>query len=342
MATFNTGGKNAHTRLNLRDIARGLVDPGQQNSPDVVESMLRRLVAANPVLRDQRTYLSGHLLNLPPGVQPLNSDQQSAFALEAQTLASWGLSSLSGTLRSLIVKGDTAPDTLTLALSQTPEWKQRFSGNAERVKNGLPELSPGQYLQAEESYRQVLKSYGIPSGFYDTQAALAKYIGGDVSATELDARAKEAHDTYMAAPQYMKNLWNQYFGTKGDAIAGILDPKVATQIIQDRGLQVQIGGAAAAQGLHINQQRAQEFQQFGVTQTQAQKAYSQISASLPIDQQIANRFHQNFGQTQEENDLLLGQGAATRERQALYSDEEALFKGHAGADTNALGVARNF
>lgn len=269
-----------------------------------------------------------------------NPQQQSALALINQTLSDWGLSSLTGVVEGLIKKGDTNSDTLTLALSQTPEYKARFSGNAVRIKNGLAALTPAQYLSAEESYRQVLASYGLPPGFYDTQSALANFIGNDVSAAEVDARAKVAHDTYEAAPAYMKQLWSQYFGTKGDAVAAILDPKTATQVIQDRATQVQIGGAAAAQGLKVNQARAQQFQQAGVTQSDAQKAYAQIAQSMPIDANIAQRFGQTFGQTQEENDLLLNQGQAALQRQTLYNEEQGLFKGHAGADAQSIGVSQ--
>jgi hypothetical protein len=269
------------------------------------------------------------------------STDQNALDLLTQTLNSWGLGSLVKDLKGFIVSGDTSPDTLTLKLQQTDAYKQRFAGNEQRKALGLPELSPAQYIATEEQYYNILQSYGLPRGFYDKHTDFVDFIGKDISPAELDARAKIAHDQYMAAPETTKALWSQYFGGKGDAIAAILDPTVATQVIQDRSTQVGIGGAAAAQGLGVDQARAQQFQQGGVTIDGARKAYAQIAQSMPVDSQIAQRFgNQAFGQKQEEDSLLLNDATATQQRQSLYGAEEALFKGHGGADANSLGVSQ--
>lgn len=276
-----------------------------------------------------------------PPPPPLSATQQGAFDLMVSTLKSWGLDSLINDLRNLIVAGDTNADTLSLALSQTNAYKQRFIGNEERMKKGLPVLTPAQYIATEEQYRNILQSYGLPAGFYDKHEDFTKFIGNDISPTELAARAQVAHDQYEAQPDYVKNLWSQYFGTKGDAIASILDPTVATQIIQDRGQQVALGGAAAQYGFNVNQSRAQQFQQSGVTLDQARKAYQQIAQSTPLDQAIAQRFGTTFDQTQEENSLLLNQGDATQQRNTLYAEEQSLFKGRSGADSNSIGVSQS-
>lgn len=270
----------------------------------------------------------------------LDTTQQDAMSLMTQMLQSWGLGSLLPDLKQLIINGDTNSDTLSLALSQTQAYKQRFAANDIRVANGLPALSPAQYIATEEQYRNILQSYGLPAGFYDTPQDFTDFIAKDISPTEMDARAKIAHDQYVAAPDATKALWQSYGFSKGDAVAAILDPDVATSIIQDRAQQVAIGGAAAAQGFTVNQPRAQQFQQAGVTLSQAQQAYSQLSQSFGTDQQIAQRFGTTFDQTQEENSLLLNQGDAINKRQTLYDEEKSLFQGHGGADANTLGVSQ--
>lgn len=269
-----------------------------------------------------------------------NPTQQSAFDMLNSQLAAWGLTSLSGDLKSLIVGGQTDTSELSLALQQTPAYKQRFAGNQIRIQNGLAALSPADYLALERQYKNVLQSYGLPAGFYDTASDFTDFIGKDISPSELDARAKIAHDQYEAAPAYVKNLWGQYFGTKGDAIAAILDPNVATQTIQDRAAQVAIGGAAAQQGLAVDQTRAQQLQQAGVTAQQAQQGYSQIAQAMPIDQSIANRFGTTFDQRAEENSVLLGQADDINKRKTLYNEEESLFKGSSGVGSNTIGVSQ--
>lgn len=271
----------------------------------------------------------------------LNTSQQGVYDLMLATLKSWGLETLAGDLRKFIIKGDTAPETLTLELSQTDAYKQRFAGNELRKKQGLPELLPAQYIALEEQYSNVLRAYGLPAGFYDKHEDFTKMIGNDLSPDELKLRAQAAHDQYTTAPEYVKNLWSQYFGTKGDAIAAILDPNTATAIIQDRANQVAVGGAAAQFGFNVNQQRAQQYTQAGVTLEGARKAYQQIASVYGQDQSIAHRFGQNFTQQDEENDLVLGQGEAAAKRRSLYSQEEALFHGSGGIDQSALGVQQN-
>lgn len=272
----------------------------------------------------------------------LTQSQQNVFDLMQQTLHEWGLDSLAGDLKKLVVNGDTSADTLALALSQTQAYKTRFAGNQVRVQNGLHELTPAEYIATERQYAQVLQSYGLPKGFYDKPEDFTKFIGQDISPAELDSRAKVAHDQFIAAPDYVRNLWSQYFGTTGDAIASILDPQVATSLIQDRSTQVAIGGAAAEHGMSVTQARAQQLQQAGVTGAKAQTAYSQISQALPLDQQIAQRFGTTFGQAQEENDLLLGNGDAARQRATMYDEERNLFKSQASADNQSLGVSQSF
>lgn len=272
----------------------------------------------------------------------LSGDQQGIYDLMNQLLGSWGLTALAGDLKNLILKGDTSVDTLSLSLSQTAAYKKRFAGNEERRKLGLPELLPAQYIAIEEQYQNVLQAYGLPKGFYDSQSDFTKMIGHGISPDELKTRAQVAHDQFTAAPDYVKNLWSQYFGTKGDAIAAILDPETATQVIADRGQQVAIGGAAAQFGIGVNQSRAQQFQQAGVTLAGAQKAYQQIASSQGTDQSIAKRFGTTFDQTQEENDLLLGDAEAAKKRQSLYGEEQALFSGKSGLDNNALGVSQSY
>lgn len=272
---------------------------------------------------------------------PLNGTQQNVFDLMSQQLQAWGLTTLLPDLKNFVLKGDTAADTLTLALSNTAAFKARFVGNTTRIANGLQALTPAQYVATETQYADILRSYGLPAGFYDKQSDFTDFIGKDISAAELDSRAKIAHDQYEAAPAATKALWGQYYGTKGDAVAAILDPTVASQVIQDRSTQVAIGGEAAAQGFQVSQQRAQQFQQAGVTQAQAQAGYRTIGQTGALDQSIAGRFGTTFDQADQENSTLLGNADATLKRQTLYKEEGSLFQGHAGASRDSLGVSQS-
>lgn len=280
----------------------------------------------------------------PPAPPPLSQQQQNAFDLMASTLASWGLSALSGELKKLIVGGDTATDTLALALSQTDAYKQRFAGNELRKKQGLAELNPAQYIAMEEQYRQVLSQYGMPKGFYDQHSDFTNWIGGDVSAAEIQSRAQIASQQYQNAPQEFRDYWKNFGLTSGDAIASILDPSHGSLAdLQQKASAVAVGGSALQQGINVTAARATQLAQNGVTLDGARQAYSRIAASAGTDQSIAQRFGTTFDQTQEENDLLLNDGAATAKRAALYSSEASLFGGRGGgASQQSASTAANY
>lgn len=264
----------------------------------------------------------------------------SAADLLRETLTEWGLASLLPHLQDYLTKGYDST-TINLYLQDTPEWKQRFSGNELRKQKGLSVLSPADYIATEEQYRNVMQSYGLPQGFYDQHSDFANFIGNDVSPTEISQRAKVAYDQYLNVPTDHRDLWNQYFGP-GDAIAGILDPDVATQVIVDRGTQVGIGGAAMDQGLKVSGQRAAYLQQHQVSLAQAQQAYSQIAQYGKADQAIGNRFGiAGYGtQANEENRLLLNSGAAQDQATVANNSERNLFRATPGANQAALGVSQ--
>ena len=92
---------------------------------------------------------------------PPSTAQNDAIVLMTSTLKSWGLSTLVADLKRLIIHGDTNADTLSLALSQTDAYKTRFAGNALRVKAGMAELTPAQYLATEEQYRNTLQALSL-------------------------------------------------------------------------------------------------------------------------------------------------------------------------------------
>lgn len=140
----------------------------------------------------------------------------------------------------------------------------------------------------------------------------------------------------------MKNLWQQYFGTQGDAIAYILDPNRATATIQSQGQQVAIGGAAQAAGLSIDQPRAQQLQQAGVTQQQAQQGFQQVAFELQPDQAMAKRFGTTLSQQDIANADLLNNADVVKKRQQLYSEEKGLFNGSGGLNTGSLGTSQDY
>lgn len=260
-----------------------------------------------------------------------------------QTLASWGLSSLAGLVDQLGRTG-ASQDQITLQIQQSPEYKVRFAGNDARIANGLAALDPATYIALEGQYRQILA--GLPAGFHDSKQSFDGFIGNDISPSELSDRVATANQAYITAPPQVRQAWDRYYGNTsgvGGAIAAILDTKTAAPLIEQRALAAEIGGAALQQNLALtSQSTAMLAAQSGVTIDQARQAYQGIAARIATDQSVAGRFGTTFGQNEEEQANLLGQGDLQTQQSNLYAEEQSQFGGKGGGDTTSGNPGGNF
>jgi hypothetical protein len=274
---------------------------------------------------------------LPAGLSP---DQQNADVLLNSLLGQWGLSSLAPTALGYIQAGYDS-NTVQYLLTQTPEYAQRFAGNTQRIAAGLAPLSPANYLATEDSYRQVMSAAGLPAGFYDTPTAMAGLIGSDVSGSELQSRVNEASTLVNQTDPSARQALSDYYGvTSGQLVAHFLDPTVAAPILQKQEAAAQIGGAALAQHLSVtNQQTAEQAADLGVSASQANTAESKVAQILPTEEAIGNRFGQQYSQGTAENEFLLNDAAATKQRATMNQDEQALFQSDTGLASAMYGGA---
>ena len=113
------------------------------------------------------------------------SQRRSIIAILTDRFNKYGLGSLVAKIRELAIDGATEA-TITLALQETPEYQQRFAANAERLKKNLQVLSPVEYINLEDSYRQVLRAYGLIQ--FDTDDYVRQFVANDMSAAELSDR----------------------------------------------------------------------------------------------------------------------------------------------------------
>lgn len=264
------------------------------------------------------------------------SSQQSAFDIIQNQLNQWGIGSLSDVARLLIVQGLDA-NAVTLELQNTPAYQQRFAANATRIKNGLAALAPADYVAAETSYKNVLRQYGLPSGFYDTPTALNQFIANDVSPSELQSRAQIAQQIWLSNDQETKDAWRSFYGlSDGSAIAAILDPNEALPIVQREANAAKWGGEATRLGLDADQQRLEQYSDLGYTDAQVNKGLQQTAVEQQSMQNIAQRFGQQYTQGTAEKANIMGDAQASLLKNNLMQSESALFSSRAMADSAAL------
>jgi hypothetical protein len=271
----------------------------------------------------------------------LSTIQQDAYLTLTNLFATYGLESLAGTIFDYVKKGMSA-DSISIALQQTPEYKQRFAANEDRKKKGLPVLSPAEYLSTESSYRQLMRQAGLPEGFYDQASDFTSFLAKDVSPTELKSRVDLASQaTVLASPQLKDALYQMYGIDDAHITAYFLDPDRAMSSIQKTAAAAQIGAEALKRGLKVSG-HAEQYAAAGVSAEQAAQAYGAIAQQLPTYEVLSKQYGMNVNQEALESAVF---GAQTPEQQEaannvnkLASWQRARSQGQAGAAQ--AGLAR--
>lgn len=233
----------------------------------------------------------------------LSGDQRNAYEALNNLFTGYGLGTLAPKIFDYIQKGYSA-DTISILLQDTSEYKERFAGNEERKKRGLPVLAPNEYLSVESSYRQLMRTAGLPEGFFDQPSDFNDFIGKDVSPTELKTRVDlAAQATTLSNPNYRRALEEMYGIDDAHLTAYFLDPDRATPLLQKQAAAAAIGAEALKRGLKVSES-SEAFATAGVTAAQAAQAYGTIAQQMPGFQQIAHQYGEQVSQFEMERALL--------------------------------------
>lgn len=263
--------------------------------------------------------------------------RQSIITILTDRFAKYGLSSLVGKIKELAIDGATEA-TITLALQDTAEYQMRFKANQTRLAKGLTVLQPAEYLNLEDGYRQVLRSYGLKQ--FDTDEYVQQFIANDVSATELSNRVVTAVQRVQNADPAILTQLRQYYGIgDNDLVAYVLDPNQQFQKIERQVAAAEIGVAAARQGLTAGVSVSEQLAAQGVTQAEAQKGYATIADILPTAEKLSQIYgatEETYGQGEAEQEVFNQLASAQRKREKLSAREIAAFSGSAGTAKTSL------
>ncbi len=265
----------------------------------------------------------------------LSGSDRDAYAALQALFSSYGLGSLAGTIFGYVKNGYSA-DTVSILLQDTKEYKERFAGNEARKKAGLPVLSAGEYLATESSYRQIMQSAGLPSGFYDEPSDFNNWIGQNVSPSEIQQRVDMATQaTVLANPDYKRAL-NQMGISDGELVAHFLDSERALPHLQKAVATAQIGAQALSQDLEFDQAYAETLATKGITGDQAAQGYAQIGSDLKAMQNLAGIYGTSWTQREAEEGVFEGKASSVNKQKRLASQERAAFSGAAGGARGGL------
>jgi len=290
------------------------------------------------------------------------STTQNALQLLQSTLAGYGIDttgSISNAILGLLQSNYDSSTITTLVQdpaavnSQDPNvanlanaWQQRFIGNVARQNAGLPPLDPATYISTENSYKAVMTAAGIPaSSPLMDNSYFGNLMGKDISPDEVNTRVTAAMNAVNSTDPFVKQQLSQNFGlTQSDMVTHLLDPSQAASLIATKVQAATIQGEAGRQNLALNQQNALTLASQGLTQSQANTAFTNVGTQIGSQQALANMYGmqpQNVG-----NELLAQQTGAningTSAAQAninltnLRAQEVNQFSGSSGAAKGSL------
>lgn len=269
-------------------------------------------------------------------LQGLPGQERDAYAALKTLFDSYGLGTLAPKILNYLQDG-FGSDTITVLLQQTPEYKARFAGNQQRIKDGLQVLTPAEYLSTEASYKQLLRQNGLTDHF-DNPSNFAEWIGKDVSPTELQDRVNMAVQATTQAPPTVTQYFNQLGIGTGDLAAYFLNDHSPTPALQLKLNQAQIGGAALQNKLQISAADSLRYAQQGVTYQQAQSAYQRIADILPTAQKLSQIYKSQVPVNQQtlEQQYLGQSGSAQLAVERLGQQETAAFSGQSGVQKSSF------
>lgn len=270
------------------------------------------------------------------------SDTDNAYQLLQQMLQQWGLQELAPDVLRLLQDGHSQ-DQVSLLIQDTDAYKRRFSGNDARRKAGLAALSPAEYLSTEASYRRIMESAGLPSGFYDHPDDFSSWIGADVSPNEIQSRVNLATDAAQRLDDNSKKaFWDYYKIGPSDLSAYFLDRERALPQIQKQARAAQIGAAANRDQLGVNKSLAEQLAASSVSDADLAGT---VAASARMTEQaghIADIYGDSYDVADATSELFFADAEAQRKRERLTDKERATFGGSGGIGKSTLGQSQNY
>jgi len=289
-------------------------------------------------------------VNPPSGLNTGQTKAQvdSIAAIKA-LLSSYGIGDLSDAITNAVIKGYST-DTIELIMqdpnSKDPlavAFQMRFPANKARAAAGKSVLSPAEYLRAERSYTEVLKSYGVSN--IASKEKLSSFIANDISATEVADRVGIAINRVQNADPDTKKALAEYYPmlNQADIVNAVLDPAEGLPALQ-RKIQIgEIGGAALAQGIKTSEGKtnimmgAEALANLGVTQAKAREGFQAVAEVTPRGEFLSQISPgENYGQLQAEQEAFQGLASARRARLSLTEQEKARFGGSSGTTKGSL------
>ena len=257
-------------------------------------------------------------------------EQDQAISSIQAIFKTYGLESLYDTIVDYARK-DYSAETIAIMLRETPQYKARFPAMAALSAKNRG-ISEGQYIEFETLAAGLERRNGYPPGMLTGN--VTKLLENEVSIDELNNRVTLATAASIQAPQDLKDTLSKYYNVgSGGLAAYFLDPSVATPLLEKQYASAQIGAEAARQNIGIDVGVAQNLQELGVTQAQAQEGFGRVAGQ--------SSFMGGAGDVVDQNTLIQGNvannAAAIKDIERVAGSRTGKFQGGGAFEADKSG-----
>ena len=285
-----------------------------------------------------------------PNAAIQEANRRSAFALLEKEFTDNNLTTLVPEIKRFMTEGYGAEEA-SLLLPTTEAYKTRFAGNEGRKKLGLPTYTPGQYLVAEQTYRDLFSQYNL--GELANKNTYDALIGGAVSIDEAKARVDNVFSKIDNAPGELKAQLSNYLGSYGVGDATKQRSQIALALMQgpeginqlETGLRkAYIRTGAATSNVTVAEENISQLEKQLTTAglsteqigTLSKQAYSNIAEVQPTTEKLANIYGEDTTNLSKELEQEAFFGLASQRRKKLQEKEKATFGGQSGMSQASL------
>lgn len=238
------------------------------------------------------------------------------------------------------LQNNRSRDEILLELRQTDSFKKRFKAIGIRRENGLNAVSPEDIINYENTARDMMRSSGLPPGFYDQADDFAQLIGKGVSLPSLQERVEQSWDRVVNAPPEVKAAWESIYGIQGEqAMAAFMfDPDNSEAKLKEMASSAVVGGAMTKFGFGLDAATAERLGVYNMQDSAVRQGFSRLA-------QIRSVFNESIGErkdldvNREGVNAVFDTGAGAAEIENRITARRNQGAGGGGAFINQEGIA---
>lgn len=254
------------------------------------------------------------------------------------TLRRWGfdvgeIAGLAGWVQAQLQAGVPVESVLILIYDQ-PDFQKRFPGMAASKEGGYTPLSPGDYIEYEDSLREYVDKWLPGEMVGNLDQLVATLMGGNISLQQVNERLQIAYDEILNAPVDVKSWFTDQYGNDGDAnLASILlDPNSSFTDLEQNAKEAYTQAAASEiLATNITEETARKIVNLGYTQ---ESQYRQFTNLTQQEHLFAEKLGEGVDMTMVDEGVEAAFGLDADSQEAVTKRKEtrsATAKGGGGA-----------